>query len=155
AYEHVPALINPANDAEGIARGLAHAGFADINLLQNLKTEAMRRAVWSFGRGTDGAGMAVIYFAGHGIEVNGENYMIPIDAKLEHERDIAFEAISLAQLLSSVDGARRLRLVILDACRDNPFRSRIVRSTKTRTIGRGLAEVEPGGNVLVAYAAKS
>jgi uncharacterized caspase-like protein len=87
--------------------------------------------------------------------LDGTNHLVPIDAKLEHDRDVTCEAVSRDQLLNSVEGARRLRLVILDACRDNMFRTRMVRSTRTRSIGRGLADMAPGGNVLVAYAAKS
>jgi uncharacterized caspase-like protein len=98
--------------------------------------------------------MAVIYFAGHGVEVDGRNFLIPVDAKQERSRDVDFETASLDHALSSVDGARLLRLVILDACRNNPFRARMMRSGGTRSIGQGLRSIEPGGNVLVAYAAK-
>ncbi len=155
AYEHAAPLLNPGNDALGIAERLSAAGFDQIIDHQNLGFEAMRRAIQAFSRTADGADIAVVYYAGHGIEVDGVNYLVPVDAKLEHDRDIAFEAISLDQLLNSVDGASRLRLVILDACRDNMFRSRMVRSARTRSVGHGLADVAPGGNVLVAYAAKS
>jgi formylglycine-generating enzyme required for sulfatase activity len=98
--------------------------------------------------------MAVIYFAGHGIEVNMNNFLIPVDAKLERQKDVEYEAITLNQVLTGVDGARLLRLVILDACGNNPFRARMLHSGGRRSIGEGLRAIEPRGGVLVAYAAK-
>jgi uncharacterized caspase-like protein len=82
------------------------------------------------------------------------NYLIPVDAKLSVDRDVQFEAVPLDQVLAAVDGAKKLRLVLLDACRDNPFTSRMIRSVTTRSIGRGLARIEPEAGTLVVYAAK-
>ena len=95
-----------------------------------------------------------MFYAGHGIEIRGINYMIPVDAKLASDRDAEDEAISLDRLLQSVEGAKRLGLVILDACRDNPFAQKMVRSSGSRSIGKGLGNIEPEGTTLVAYAAK-
>ena len=81
--------------------------------------------------------------------------MLPVDAKLAAERDVSFEAVALEQVLDSVEGARKLRIVILDACRDNPFVPTMTKSAgSTRSVGKGLANVEPEGATLVAYAAK-
>jgi uncharacterized caspase-like protein len=96
----------------------------------------------------------LIYFAGHGLEMGGVNYLIPIDAKLEVDRDVQFEAVALDQVLGSVEGAKKLRLVVLDACRDDPFLQNMRRSVAARSIERGLAPVEPESGTLVAFAAK-
>jgi uncharacterized caspase-like protein len=95
-----------------------------------------------------------VYFAGHGVELNGTNYLIPIDARLATDRDVEFEAVPLDRVMSAVGGAKRLRLVMLDACRDNPFVSQMRRSVATRSIGRGLSSVEPEAGTLVVFAAK-
>jgi len=98
----------------------------------------------------------VIYYAGHGIEVDGSNYLIPVDARLERDDDVYDEAFSLDRILATVEPAKRLRLVILDACRDNPFAQKMKKTLATRSIGRGLAKVEPeSSNTLIAYSAKA
>jgi uncharacterized caspase-like protein len=102
------------------------------------------------------ADIAVIYYAGHGMEVDGTNYLIPVDAKLERDTDVYDEAFSLDRILLAVEPARQLRLVILDACRDNPFAKVMKKTVASRSIGRGLAKVEPTSpNTLIAYSAKA
>ena len=96
----------------------------------------------------------MVYYAGHGIEVGGTNYLVPVDARLRKDTDAEFEAVPLTQVLTAVRGARKLRLVILDACRDNPFAAQMRRTVAVRAVTRGLARVEPTGATLVAYAAK-
>ena len=96
----------------------------------------------------------MVFFAGHGLEMNGSSYLIPVDAELKRETHVSDEAISLFQIQAKVDAATKLGLVILDSCRNNPFLARMIRSTATRSLSRGLSPVEPEGNVLVAYAAK-
>ena len=86
--------------------------------------------------------------------MNGSNYLIPVDATLESDREVQFEAVPLKQVMDAVNGARKLRLVILDACRDNPFARTMSRTAATRSMGRGLARVEPDSGTLVVYAAK-
>jgi uncharacterized caspase-like protein len=94
-------------------------------------------------------------FAGHGLEINGTTYLVPIDAELKRDSHVADEAMSLTQVQGKVDAASKLGLVILDSCRNNPFVSRMVRiGGASRSLGRGLSPIEPEGNVLVAYAAK-
>ena len=152
-YAHASALPNTRNDALDIGATLERLGFA-VTRAPNQGYEGLRRGLQAFGRAAAGADVAVVFYAGHGIEVDKRNYLIPVDAKLASDRDVDFEAVPLDLVLRSVEGARRLRLVILDACRNNPFVSAMQRSGATRSIGRGLARVEPGGETLVAYAAK-
>jgi uncharacterized caspase-like protein len=98
----------------------------------------------------------VVYYAGHGIEVDGTNYVVPADVKLESDFDVEDEALSLDRILKSLDKAKRLRLVILDACLDNPFSRTMKRSVSSRSIGRGLAKVEPAvSGTLIAFAARA
>ena len=98
----------------------------------------------------------LIYYAGHGIELDGTNYLIPIDATLETDADVLDETLSLDRVLFAVEPARQLRLVILDACRDNPFAKTMKRTVGSRAIGRGLAKVEPSSpNTMIAFAAKA
>jgi uncharacterized caspase-like protein len=97
-----------------------------------------------------------VYYAGHGMEVGGINYLIPTDTKIAVDRDIGFEAVPLEQVLNAAERARKLRLVILDACRDNPFANQMKRTltVASRSVSRGLAAVEPEAGTLVVYAAK-
>ena len=153
-YDHARALNNAKSDAQAIADKLRAIGFGQVTLAGDLGFEAMRRELQQFGRAAASADMAILYYAGHALEIDGENYLIPTDAKLEHERDASFEAIPLMQAMRAIEGPGALRLMILDACRDNPFTRMERASGRTRTFGRGLAEVEPAGNALVAFAAK-
>ena len=105
----------------------------------------MVAALKAFARKADAADWAIIYFAGHGIEIGGTNYLIPVDAKLETDRDVPDEAISLEQMQSEIEGAHKLKLIVLDACRDNPFASQMKVTVANRSIGRGLSPVEPTG----------
>ena len=116
----------------------------------------MRRAVRDFTEQTRDADIAVIYYAGHGIEVNGMNYLVPVDASLRRDIDVEDETVSLDRLLQVLEPAKRLRLVILDACRDNPFTKSMARTMANRSVGRGLARVEPvTSDTLIAFAAKA
>lgn len=154
SYQHTPVLPNAATDAVKIAESLKGLGFS-VNLVMELPERGMREAVRAFGREAQAADMAVVYYAGHGIEANGENWLIPVTANLNRERDLEYEAVSLSSVLSAVQGARQLRLVVLDACRNNPLAERLAGAgPRTRSISRGLARIEPTGNVLVAYSAK-
>lgn len=154
AYGNVPALLNPPNDASDIAAALKRLGFT-VSLATNASFDEMRRGLIALGRDAAGADMAAVYFAGHGMEINGDNWLIPIDAALKRDTDAANEAISLQSVMLQLSNTTSLGLVILDACRDNPFAVRMNRSLATRaaTMG-GLGRIEPTGNVLVAYAAR-
>jgi uncharacterized caspase-like protein len=132
-------------------------GFNSVTLLTDAKRSEFVKALREFQDSADVADWAIVYFAGHGIEIKGQNYLIPVDARLENERDVADEAVSLDRVLDQISNAHRLQLVILDACRNNPFRTSMKRSDGTRGIDqqRGLARIEPNTpNELVVYAAK-
>ena len=155
-YRNVPRLPNPSADANAVAELLKNAGFDSVAVEIDVENLDFKRAIRKFEHVASDADIAVIFFAGHGIEVRGTNYMIPVDAKLADDRDAPDEAITLDRLVDAVEGAKLLRLVIVDACRDNPFSITMTRETALRTISRGLARVEPqGSNTLIAYAAKA
>jgi tetratricopeptide (TPR) repeat protein len=154
-YQTVPELPNPARDASLIARTLRAVGFNDVRVETDLSRDALNRVLLEFSRAAAGADWAMVYYSGHGIEVGGLDYLIPVDAKLQTDRDVDFETVPLALAISSVDPARRLRMVIMDACRSNPFLNQMKRTIATRSLGRGLAAVEPEPGSLVIFSAKN
>jgi Caspase domain len=154
AYQHTRALPNPKSDAEALAKLLQEKGFL-VTLNSDLDYRGMREAVRAFSQVARDADVALVYYAGHGLEVGGQNYLLPTDAKVERGADLEYEAVMLSSVLSAAGNARRLRVVILDACRNNPLGERMVlASGVTRAVARGLARIDPQGGVLVAYAAK-
>jgi uncharacterized caspase-like protein len=156
SYKHVPRLANPVRDSEAITSVFKSAGFEVVETRRDLGVADLRRAVRDFSAIASDAETAVVYFAGHGIEVDGTNYLVPADAKLESDFDVEDEAVSLDRVLKSLDQTKRLRLVILDACRDNPFSKTMKRTVASRSIGRGLAKVEPTvSGTLIAFAARA
>src|SRR5207253_8174575 len=156
AYQNVAQLANPANDSAKIAATLKDAGFDVVDSRHDLPAAETRRALREFADRARDADIALVYYAGHGIEVDGTNYLIPVDAKLERDTDVYDEAFSLDRVLLAIEPAKRLRLVILDACRDNPFAKSMKRTVASRAIGQGLAKVEPTSpNMLIAYSAKA
>lgn len=156
AYSTVTKLANPGNDVEAMASLLRRAGFDTVLTGLDLDERGIRRALQSFEDAANGADIGLIFYSGHGIELNGQNYLIPVDAKLGSDRAIDDEAVPLDRVLRSMEQVKRLRLVILDACRDNPFINTMTRSGGGRSIGRGLARIEPTSvDTLVAYAAKA
>ena len=155
AYAHATELANPRNDAQAIAEALRRVGFAQVIVQEDLDRVAFQRALQAFTKEARSSDMALVFYAGHGIEMGGQNFLIPVDATLASDVDVAFEAVPLDLVMRAVEGAKRLRIVLLDACRNNPFATRMVRSLGgTRSVGRGLARIEPPGDMLVAYAAK-
>ena len=156
AYQNVPPLANPVNDAALVATTLKQAGFDIVDSRHDLSALETRRALRDFSDSARDADVAVIYYAGHGLEVDGSNYLIPVDARLERDSDVYDEAFSLDRILLAVEPAKQLRLVILDACRDSPFSKTMKRTMVSRAIGRGLAKIEPTSpNTLIAYSAKA
>lgn len=156
-YQNVPALTNPARDAAAMGDVFKKAGFDKVDMKLDLTIADMRRQVREFAATAADADVAVVYYAGHGIEVDGSNYLIPADAKLVSDFDIPDETVSLDRILQALEPVKKLRLVILDACRDNPFNKTMKRSLSgSRSIGRGLAKVEPTtSDTLIAFAAKA
>ncbi|MBT9289372.1 caspase family protein [Hyphomicrobiaceae bacterium 22] len=155
AYTRVPGLDNPAKDAKLVADSLKAAGFDLVRTVSDADRSKFVAALTEFEDEADKADWAVVYYAGHGIEVDGINWLVPVDAGLKSDRSIGDEAVSLNRVLDTVQNARLMRIVILDACRDNPF-AQSMKRVATRSVGtRGLArQIEPPGGTLVVYAAK-
>lgn len=159
-YTHIETLDNTVNDARLIAETLEGIGF-DVALVTDAGYQDLRGAMDSFAFRAETADLALIYFAGHGVEVQGENYLIPIDAQVASNRDIQRASVSLDDFLATVDKARVMRIVILDSCRNNPFGDALDLSaapvdpaeTGARGVG-GLAAPSPDRGTLVAFAAK-
>ena len=153
SYANVPALPNPANDAGDLSQSLQHLGF-NVTTVIDAKFDDFRRALIEFGRAARGADMAVVFFAGHGVEIAGENWLLPVDVELKNDIDADTEAVSLRSAMLAVSNAKLLGLVILDACRNNPFADKTRGIRPSPVPDAGLAPIEPSGNVLVAYAAR-
>jgi Caspase domain len=155
-YKNAAVLPNPGNDATAIAATLKNAGFDIVDSRLDLTASEMRRVLREFADQARDSDVAVIYYAGHGIEIDGTNYLIPTDATLQRDTDVYDEAFSLDRILLAIEPARQLRLVIVDACRNNPFAETMKRTVSSRTVSRGLARIEPTStNTLVAFAAKA
>lgn len=154
AYAHTPPLANPANDATDIAAALRRLGFeviAEVNLTKAKMDDAFRR----FARAIDGADTALFYYAGHGLQFGGVNYLMPIDAKLRHEADLPYEMAKVDDVLADMARVNGVRMMVLDACRDNPLDASLKRSaSRTRNVPatRGLARIARTKGLLVAYA---
>lgn len=155
AYQKVPALENPPNDAKAIAAALGRLGF-DVELGVDVDLAAMRRTVRDFARKLQGADVALFFYAGHGMQVSGQNYLLPVDAALKTEADLDFAAMPARLVLDQMDRFAGVKIVILDACRDDPFEAALTRSIgQTRAVqvlGRGLAPIDATGGTLLAYA---
>jgi len=169
AYQKVPRLENPERDAKALAAAFRNLGFAAVSVATDATREKLIEVLRSFADEAEKADWAVVYYAGHGVEIGGTNYLLPVDAKIASDRDVQFEAVPLDQVMAAVEPARKLRLMILDACRDNPFVSHMRRTPApaaaplpaagpgakgTRSVGRGLGAVNVTGATLVVYAAK-
>jgi uncharacterized caspase-like protein len=148
-YTNTSMLVNPGNDAKLVAESAKRAGFETVTLVNDLSLAQFQRALRDFREKASGAQVAMVYYAGHGIEGSGKNWLIPVDAALNSDLDLPYEAIDLERVLESVSGAQ-VRMIVLDACRNNPF-GRSWRSA-TRAVNRGLSGVEMD-DFLVIYAA--
>jgi uncharacterized caspase-like protein len=156
AYKNVARLNNPANDAATLTEMFKKAKFDIVESRTDLTSADMRRTLRDFADKARDADIAVVYYAGHGIEVDGTNYLIPVDAQLERDTDVYDETYALDRILVAIEPAKQLRLIILDACRDNPFTKTMKRTIGSRSIGRGLAKVEPSSpNTMIAFATKA
>src|SRR6266852_241720 len=146
AYQSVPALPNPANDAKAMAELLSSAGF-DVVSAPDLTQSNMRLTIGEFadrvaGRGQDT--VALVFYAGHGLQVDGDNYLVPVDARILRESDVPLQTVRLADLMNALAAVpSKARIVILDACRNNPF------SPGKQTRGLAIVDAPPGS--IVAY----
>jgi len=174
AYKSVSVLPNPQRDAEKVSATLRAIGFDTVTVAADATREALLSGLKTFSAAAQSADWAMVYYAGHGIEVAGVNYLVPIDAKLTSDRDVSQQAVAIDHVMNAIDGARKLKLVVLDACRDNPFADLApppVAATSapqaipvsasagdsrgaTRSAGKGLGEIKVQGASLVVYAAK-
>jgi hypothetical protein len=154
AYRNTPALPNPRCEAAAIADALSKLGFA-VQSGYDLDRAGTEQALRAFGESLGDADVALFYYAGHGLQVDDKNYLVPVDAKLADENDLAFEAIDLALVLSMMERRPRTNLVFLDACRDNPLAKNLARSmgaARSTALSRGLAIAESGIGTLLVYA---
>ena len=144
-YQYLPTLDNPINDARDIGRTLEKIGFI-VDTQLNATQEQMETAINQFGKHLASGGIGLFYYAGHGVQADGINYIIPVNAELKRQKDLRYKAVNVGQLLDEMDQARNgLNIVILDACRDNPLK-------EFRSASRGLAEIAAPKGTLVAYA---
>lgn len=153
SYIHTAALPNPVRDARAIAAKLRSIGF-DVTLVENMTMAQSRPALGLFAEKAFGADIAIAYYAGHGMEISGTNYLIPVDARMNSEMTARFEAVALPDVLQSVRNTKRLSAVLLDACRNNPFATSMTRTDNTRAVSRGLARVEASPGMIISYAAE-
>jgi len=153
AYRHAPVLPNPRNDAADMAAKLKELGF-EVVWGEDLDLGGVRSTIRNFIDRLEGADMALFFYAGHGLQVNGENYIAPVDAQLSSYLDLDFEAVPINLVLSAMERSTKINLVFLDACRDNPLVGNLSRSMGTRSaaVGRGLAKLGSGIGSLIAFA---
>jgi len=153
-YVNAPALANPANDARLVGPALAKLGF-DVQIVLDPTYETFKDALRDFGRRLDGARVALFYYAGHGLQAGGRNYLLPANAALARETDLRYEAFDMQAVLDEMDTPGRINLIFLDACRDNPF-SRSLASAmggRSSVASRGLAPIDTqSGGALIAFA---
>jgi tetratricopeptide (TPR) repeat protein len=173
AYRNANVLTNPEHDAEVVAASLRAIGFDTVTLLEDGTRDKMLAALRTFSSQAAQADWALVYYSGHGMEVFGTNYLIPVDAKLAVDRDVSGETVSLDQVMASIDGAKKLKMVLLDACRTNPFLALMHRTSSldigltqasyaagaqnaavVRAVDHGLGEIKVPTGMLVVYAAK-
>jgi tetratricopeptide (TPR) repeat protein len=154
AYKNVHQLDNPPRDAKLVAGALRDIGFQTVTLTNDLTRDKFFEALHAFAGEAEKADWAVVYYAGHGFEIGGVNYLVPVDARLAADRDAETEAVALEQLIAAVGGARKVRLVMLDACRDNPFAPTMQRTMELKLVDKGFSNIEPAAGFMVVYAAK-
>jgi uncharacterized caspase-like protein len=164
AYRTVPALLNPVRDADAVARTLGEAGF-EVLLATDLDLASLRERIYAFAAKVEAGGAegtAVLFFAGHAVQLNGTNYLLPVDAQLMAAKDAPAQALALSDILKRLDSTRAgTKIVILDACRDNPFPSGSETGRGLALVGgtggegeageAGLARIESKGGTLVAF----
>jgi len=154
AYKNVAQLPNPPIDAKAMAAVLRNVGF-DVVEGTNLTRDSMTERLLEFGKKAQGADVAVFFYAGHGIAISGTNYLLPVDADIKSEMDVKLgAAINIDLTLDQTMSDAKVKLVFLDACRDNPFAAKIKSNASTRSVsvGSGLAEMKSGEGTLIAFA---
>jgi hypothetical protein len=154
AYEHIPPLRNPKNDAGDLTAKLEGLGF-EVFGGTDLDRRALVQALIRFGRAAEKAEVALFFYAGHGLQVNGQNYLVPVDAMVEFESEIDLSLVSLSGVMQQLDRGSRTNIVFLDACRDNPFAKQLARSMGNRSavaLNKGLGRIQSGSGTFIAFA---
>jgi uncharacterized caspase-like protein len=153
AYQNAPPLPNPPKDARALAESLKKLGF-QVELAIDPDKARLEQAVKRFGDQLQGAKVGLFFYAGHGLQVSGRNYLVPADAKIDNERSLPFAAVDADLVLTQMETSTPISLVFLDACRDNPFSRSLARSMGTRSaaVGRGLAQIAAGEGSLIVFA---
>jgi Caspase domain len=155
-YKNASSLPNTINDSTAIAALFKSVGFEVVISRSDLGVVDFKRAVREFLLTAENADIAVVYYAGHGVEIDGTNYLVPVDAKLGRDYDVEDEAVALDRIIWALQSVKRLRLILLDACRDNPFPGKLRSAGIRSTMKGGLAKIEDvSADTLVAYAAKA
>jgi len=156
AYQNTPALSNPVNDADDMASALQRVGFT-VQIERDLSKRGMEGALARFARLAEDADTAMFFYAGHGIQYRGTNYLMPVDARMDDEISITYELLRIDDVMFSLERARGVKLLVLDACRNNPLLDRLVRRGTTRDAGasRGLARVDARGGMVIAYSTQA
>lgn len=151
AYQEDP-LVNPVNDATDVAEAFRELGF-EVILLQNQDLREMEAAIEVFSKKLRQGGVGIFYYAGHGVQVNGENYLVPLQAQLNRQKDVRYEAVPLGKVLDAMEDAEtQVNIVIIDACRDNPFYRRWRSRNRGSGSVRGLAPVQSARGTLISFA---
>lgn len=150
-YQHTAQLKNPSNDATDMAAKLRQLGFEVIDGT-NLSKAEMEQRIRSFSTKLDGADVGLFFYAGHGFQVDGKNFLAPIDARLKSDADVDFEAVELDLVLKQMERNSRVSIVFLDACRDNPLATNLTIASRSLQVGRGLAQVEKAVGMMIAFA---
>ncbi|MEZ5826760.1 MAG: caspase domain-containing protein [Geminicoccaceae bacterium] len=150
-YRHASKLPNPPNDARATAKSLEKIGFR-VFAGTDLDLEGLRNLVRQFARSLENAEAGLVFYAGHGLQVDGENYLLPVDAELAHASDLQFEAFAVSDLMRQLEDPARASILILDACRNNPLSRSFQRASRNAAVGDGLARLSAGTGSLIAFA---
>ena len=139
-YQNAPVLGNPANEAQDLAQSLRSLGF-DVIEQHDANRDAMVKALRDFAEQLPGADVALFFYDGHGLKMGGENYLLPVDAKIATPADVRFNTVDLSDIQGEMEGTGRTSIIILDACRDNPFMDKLAQGGRS-VGGRGLRRTE-------------
>jgi uncharacterized caspase-like protein len=152
AYRFAPVLPNPANDESDMVQVLRELNF-DVIEGRDLDRRGTEDAIRKFGHKLNDADVALFFYSGHGLQVDGRNYLVPVDAKLERISDLTLDAIDVSMVLAQMEDAQRVNLVFLDACRDSPLARSLGRSIGSRsvTVGQGLGVIEGALGTMIAF----
>ena len=155
AYAHAPALTNPSRDARDVAAVLTRLGF-EVQLGVDLTQAETVKAMDTFAKAMAGSDAALLYYSGHGLQIDGGNYLLPVDITVESPRSVRYGAVDVGEIVREMETKAGVALVVLDACRDNPFAAQLAAAEGTRSVAatRGLARLKAAGaGTIIAYAA--